>query len=56
MIADELSLMTLKRQWDQCYGAQELFGTVKRWLLWIVANVLQRVWRSIRRKDYLELR
>ena len=56
MSAEDLSLVRLSRQWEQFCGAQGLFGTVQRWLLWIMASMLQRVFWSLVRNDYLELR
>ena len=54
--AEDLSLVKFSIQWGKCCGAQGLFGNFQRWLLWIVAYVLQRVWCSFGRKEYLELR
>ena len=56
MSAKDLSLVRLARQWGKCCGAQGLFETVQRWLLWRVGSVLQRVWCSFGRKEYLDLR
>ena len=44
MSVEDLGLMRLEIQWEQCCGAQGLFGTVQMWLVWIVFSVLQRVW------------
>ena len=43
VITEDLILMILARQWEQLCRAQRIFETVQRWLLWIVASMLQRV-------------
>ena len=44
--------MILARHWEQCCSYQGQFGTIQRWLLWIVASVLQRVWWSFGRNIF----